>query len=102
MRTAPRGGSLPSAMKRRTLLYDARSTSTEKVERGLAVTATNSLSGCDSYSSVLTFGLRSSAAPPVATTIGPLAAVEPYMDDNENPRMRIELAPSAVTTTCSS
>ncbi len=44
MRTASAGGKLPSSRKRRTLLYAAVSTSTEKVERASSATCLNAFS----------------------------------------------------------
>src|SRR3954468_21782240 len=52
MRTASRTGICPESRKRRTLLYDARSTSMEKVESGLSVTRRNPFSAIRPYSSV--------------------------------------------------
>src|SRR5262245_38739102 len=53
MRTASLGGSLPSVRNRRTLLYDAVSTSIEKVESGCDATVSNGLSMMWAYFSVL-------------------------------------------------
>src|SRR6476661_1379730 len=57
MRTASGGGALPSLMNRRTLPYDARSTSVENVERGLPFTERNGLSLMRSYWSRLPGGV---------------------------------------------
>src|SRR5688572_27544608 len=53
MRTASAGGRLPWLKKRRTLLYEAVSTSIEKVERGAVSTLTKRFSTMWSYASVL-------------------------------------------------
>src|SRR5829696_897874 len=53
MRTASRGGRVPPFRKRRTLLYEAASTSMAKVESGFAVTSRNGFSSISRYSSVL-------------------------------------------------
>jgi hypothetical protein len=53
MRTASFGGSVPWLMKRRTFEYEARSTSTENVERGATIGERNGFSSIRSYASVL-------------------------------------------------
>src|SRR5437870_4204616 len=53
MRTASRGGRCPSRRKRRTLLYDARSTSMENVDSGLSLAFRKGFSSKRPYSSVL-------------------------------------------------
>src|SRR5215218_5374050 len=74
MRTASFGGALPSSRKRRMLLYEARSTSTEKVESGSSAVATKVPSSIRSYSSVFQppggggGAVRREVAYPVATT----------------------------------
>ena len=53
IRTASTGGRSPAWMKRRTLAYDARSTSMEKVESGDSPTRRKPFSSIRAYDSVL-------------------------------------------------
>ena len=53
MRTASFGGSVPLLRNRRTLAYDAVSTSVENVDKGFCATVNHPLSSILSYASVL-------------------------------------------------
>ena len=53
MRTESFGGSVPLLRNRRTLAYDAVSTSVENVDNGFCVTVNQPLSSILSYASVL-------------------------------------------------
>src|SRR5687767_10716247 len=99
MRTASLGGSAPELMKRRTLVYDARSTSAENVESGAEATERNRLSSMRAYSSVLKRSRRS-AGELVPAAVSELLTENPGEAADE-PRNRIPSG-AAVTTTSSS
>src|SRR5688500_5084119 len=86
MRTASRGGCTPERSMRRTLAYDARSTSMEKVDSGLSDGRRNGFSSKRPYSSVLcstswvsrkydTFCIAEGWATALPTRIGGASAV---------------------------
>jgi len=97
MRTASRGGRCPSRRKRRTLLYEARSTSMEKVESGLSLTRRNGFSSKRPYSSVLnsrsTIGIS-------ATRIGATPIMPPTTPPATPPTTPPSTPPCSLAMSC--